>query len=131
MLRVFVYGTLKPGERNYLRYCTGVAVTAQAATARGRLYALPAGYPAMTTGDGWVHGFVLSFEDESMLSALDELEGYLPDRPQAENEYFRVEVETFAPDGQPLGPAWVYQVAPAEVQRWGGVPLPGGTWQSR
>jgi gamma-glutamylcyclotransferase (GGCT)/AIG2-like uncharacterized protein YtfP len=108
MLRVFVYGTLKPGERNFERYCADFAVVSEPALARGYLFDLPMGYPAMTAGAGWVHGFVLSFEDPAALAVLDELEGYLPDRPEAENEYYRAAVETYTPERQPLGPAWAY-----------------------
>ncbi len=43
---VFVYGTLKRGERNHDAYC-GRAVSVEKATVRGRLYGLPAGYPAL------------------------------------------------------------------------------------
>ena len=39
-MKVFVYGTLKPGECNYLRYCEGKVVDACPAIARGELFAL-------------------------------------------------------------------------------------------
>ena len=45
-LNVFVYGTLKRGQRNHGRLCDGL-VTAREATVRGRLYDLPYGYPAL------------------------------------------------------------------------------------
>ena len=57
-LRVFVYGTLKPGEANYQRYCAGKLVNAQRAMVLGKLFALPAGYPAMTLGDIPVQGYL-------------------------------------------------------------------------
>jgi len=44
--RVFVYGTLKRGQRNFARYCQG-AVAIEPAVARGWLYALPQGYPML------------------------------------------------------------------------------------
>lgn len=43
---VFVYGTLKRGFANHERFCRGL-LDAEEATARGRLYDLPAGYPAL------------------------------------------------------------------------------------
>jgi gamma-glutamylcyclotransferase (GGCT)/AIG2-like uncharacterized protein YtfP len=46
LLRVFVYGTLKRGERNHAAYCRG-AVSAQPALVIGRLYHLPQGYPML------------------------------------------------------------------------------------
>lgn len=50
-VRVFVYGTLKPGEANYKRYCAGKVIDVKIALVQGKLFALPMGYPAMTLGD--------------------------------------------------------------------------------
>lgn len=50
MLRVFVYGTLKRGFHNHERLCQS-AVACIPATAWGRLYHLPAGYPALSIPD--------------------------------------------------------------------------------
>ncbi len=46
LLKVFVYGTLKRGQSNHDRLCRGV-LEAKAATARGRLYHLPYGFPGL------------------------------------------------------------------------------------
>jgi gamma-glutamylcyclotransferase (GGCT)/AIG2-like uncharacterized protein YtfP len=46
LLDVFVYGTLKRGQRNYERFCQG-ALAVREATVRGRLYDLPFGFPAL------------------------------------------------------------------------------------
>lgn len=45
-LRVFVYGTLKRNQRNHDRFCRG-ALRVEPATARGRLYELPFGFPGL------------------------------------------------------------------------------------
>src|SRR5277367_464417 len=45
-ISVFVYGTLKRGQRNHGRYCQG-AVSIEPARALGRLYQLPQGYPML------------------------------------------------------------------------------------
>jgi gamma-glutamylcyclotransferase (GGCT)/AIG2-like uncharacterized protein YtfP len=45
-LRLFVYGTLKRGFENHRKLCQGVR-SVEAAAIRGKLYALPAGYPAL------------------------------------------------------------------------------------
>lgn len=45
-LRLFVYGTLKKGFWNFDRFCTR-AVSIEPATTWGRLYHLPAGFPAL------------------------------------------------------------------------------------
>jgi gamma-glutamylcyclotransferase (GGCT)/AIG2-like uncharacterized protein YtfP len=46
LLDVFVYGTLKRGQRNHERFCRG-ALAVREATVRGRLYDLPFGFPAL------------------------------------------------------------------------------------
>ena len=45
-LTLFVYGTLKRGHSNHDRFCRGV-LDVREATARGRLYDLPFGFPAL------------------------------------------------------------------------------------
>ena len=44
--RMFVYGTLKRGFDNHRRFCEGV-LSVEEGWLRGRLYQLPAGYPAL------------------------------------------------------------------------------------
>lgn len=45
-LRLFVYGTLRPGNRNHRRFCNG-ALSIENAFVRGRLYELPSGIPIL------------------------------------------------------------------------------------
>jgi len=68
LVRVFVYGTLKPGEANYKRYCANKVVDVKKAFAQGKLFALPMGYPAMTLGDSQVYGYLLSFSNPRILN---------------------------------------------------------------
>lgn len=126
---IFVYGTLKPGEVNYQRYCAGKVLSAQRAIAFGQLYALPFGYPAMVPGDCPVHGFVLAADTE-ILSTLDWLEGYDSNQPTTANEYVRQQIETYNLDFQPLTAAWVYLMTLQQVQTLGGLLLPDGWWSS-
>lgn len=138
LLKVFVYGTLKPGECNYQRYCGEKVVEAIPALARGQLFALPMGYPAMIPGDMPVWGYLLSFSDPSVLQALDELEDYDPQREAKLNEYCRCQIEVFLPplseagriwaDCQSLGLAWAYLMTPEQVRYLGGVALASGWW---
>ncbi|BAY48287.1 hypothetical protein SAMD00079811_59080 [Scytonema sp. HK-05] len=128
MLKVFVYGTLKPGEANYQRYCAGNVVDTTKAIAQGKLFALPMGYPAMTPGNSPVHGYLLSFTNLDVLKALDELEDYHPDRAASENLYNRKQIETHDPQGHPLGWAWVYIMTQERALQLGGVHLPDGWW---
>lgn len=149
-LKVFVYGTLKPGQARH-QYYSDQVVSIRTAIAQGQLFALPAGYPAMTLGQGWVHGFVLSFNDHSILYELDAYEDYQAGREPYQNLYERCLIETFdlagrlsygdAPRfrqggherrslavGKSLGSAWAYMMTQSRVQQMGGVCLPDGEW---
>jgi gamma-glutamylcyclotransferase (GGCT)/AIG2-like uncharacterized protein YtfP len=126
-INIFVYGTLKPGEVNFDRYCQNV-VGIQAAIAHGTLYDLPLGYPAMTPGTSPVYGFLLSFAHPQILPELDELEDYRPDRPIEQNEYYRQKVQTFNLSHQSLGNAWAYLMEPEKAKRLKGVLLEDGQW---
>jgi gamma-glutamylcyclotransferase (GGCT)/AIG2-like uncharacterized protein YtfP len=127
-LKVFVYGTLKPGEANYQYYCAGKVVEEKPAIAYGQLYNLPLGYPAMTLGESPVQGFLLTFAGPSVLTILDELEDYDPHRLPQENEYERQQIEIYNLSGQSLGLAWVYLMTLDQIQRLEGVVLPSGWW---
>jgi len=130
MIRVFVYGTLKPGEINYRLFCEGKIQRAIAAIAPGDLYDLPDGYPAMTPGTGAVQGYVLEFSDPALLAVLDELEEYEPQRPPEENPYNRLEIEVMDEKRQSLGLVWFYQMSLEQAQAMGGVKVTDGVWRS-
>ncbi|NJK37388.1 MAG: gamma-glutamylcyclotransferase [Oscillatoriales cyanobacterium RM2_1_1] len=127
-MRVFVYGTLKPGEINYQQYCSLYPIHTQPAIAQGRLFQLSLGYPAMIPGDGRVQGVILSFEDPQLLSTLDDLEDYHPHRLPEENEYQRQQILVCTPSEQPLGNVWAYFMTLEKIQLLGGVEIPEGNW---
>ncbi len=130
-LRVFVYGTLKPGEANY-NYLQGQTFSVSDALTKGYLYHLPTlGYPALIPGEGTVYGCLLHFIDTAVLEHLDALEGYVPDRPLLENAYQRQQLAVYGLDGTPLGQAWGYVMTPAQVKHLGGILLPAGWWSGR
>jgi gamma-glutamylcyclotransferase (GGCT)/AIG2-like uncharacterized protein YtfP len=129
--KVFVYGTLKPGEVNYDRYCAGKIIEATEAIAFGELFDLPLGYPAMTAGERPVRGYLLTFADPSLLASLDRLEDYDSKRLPEDNEYQRQPIDTFDLTGKPLGRAWTYLMSPQRVQHHNGVFLPSGVWRER
>jgi gamma-glutamylcyclotransferase (GGCT)/AIG2-like uncharacterized protein YtfP len=57
MLAIFAYGTLKRGERNHERYCSGASRVENGAV-RGELYNLPLfDYPELVVPDESVRGF--------------------------------------------------------------------------
>lgn len=130
LLKIFVYGTLKPGEVNYQRYCAAKVVEVKRAIAFGQLFSLPFGYPAMTLGDSPVHGFLLSFSDLKILRQLDWLEDYNPQRPISENEYYRQQINTYDTGFRLLERAWAYLMIPQQVHIYGGVFLADGWWGS-
>ncbi len=127
-VRVFVYGTLKPGETNYQKYCAGKVLHTQRAVAKGQLFTLPFGYPAITPGEHFVHGYLLSFNNLNILDALDELEDYQPTRQMSANLYNRQEVEICDRQFSPLGQAWVYLMTIERVEKLKGIPQPNGWW---
>jgi gamma-glutamylcyclotransferase (GGCT)/AIG2-like uncharacterized protein YtfP len=128
-LRIFVYGTLKPGEVNYQRYCAGKVIEEKSAMTFGNLFDLPLGYPAMTPGESIVHGFLLTFTDSTILSVLDKLEDYNSNRIPEENEYYRQEIEIYDLDRKSLGLAWVYLMNFTQIQQLGGMIISSGCWR--
>lgn len=127
---IFVYGTLKPGESNYQCYCAGKVLESKRAIARGNLFSLPFGYPAMTLGESLVHGFLLSFPNSDILHQLDWLEDYNSRRPAAENEYNRQLIDTYNSAFRSLGTAWVYLMTPSRVCACNGVFISDGWWSA-
>ena len=131
LLRVFVYGTLKPGEVYYECYCNNKVVDVKKAYVRGELYALPQGYPAATQGNSLVYGYLLSFSTSEVLSNLDELEDYHPQRPISENLYNRKQVVIYDLNNNSLGFAWVYFMSLAMVNQLKGTPQTDGWWSGQ
>jgi gamma-glutamylcyclotransferase (GGCT)/AIG2-like uncharacterized protein YtfP len=129
-LHVFVYGTLKPGELNFDRYCGEKVVTSDRAYIYGDLYHLPRlGYPGAIHGTRKLHGFVLCFKDTAILSELDRLEDYDPQRQPTENDYTRELVTTFTPEGNFSLCAWAYFMSLPHVRQLGGILVPNGWWK--
>ncbi len=128
---VFVYGTLKPGECNFDRYCGDKVISSQRAYILGELYHFPLlGYPGAIHGTRQVHGFVLTLTDAAILTNLDKLEDYHPVRQPAENDYTRKLVTTYTPSGIPSISAWAYLMSADRISQWGGILVPDGWWTS-
>src|SRR5690606_9439872 len=96
------------------------------ATVRGRLYDLPAGYPALAlpvegeAGDqvGRVHGELVEVDDPRVLALLDHYEGV------AEGLFRRAMVEAVV--GLRRCRAWAYVMD--DPRRRGGRAVPSGRW---
>ncbi|MBV5257570.1 gamma-glutamylcyclotransferase [Synechococcus moorigangaii CMS01] len=131
MLKVFVYGTLQPGEANFPYYCQLHNPHIEPALILGKLYHLPMGYPALVQGSGWVEGCLLSFVDGAVLEKLDELEDYQPGRSPDENEYQRVKRPIYSDPKTILTEAWVYVMTPDKITQLGGIPLRKSRWTGR
>src|SRR4030042_1032135 len=120
---VFVYGTLKSGERN----AASVAPVFRrpAVFILGRLYHLPApaGDPVLyLDGPGPVHGELLRFPDPRLaLADMDRLEGY-PDL------FTRSTVEVAC--GKDTVSVWVYHFPSDRPVPPGASPGIGGDWRS-
>lgn len=78
--KIFVYGTLMMGFRNFDRYLRGKVIEIQPACIRGELYHLGLhDCPAIVDGNDLVYGEVVSFEDDdtcTVLNAIDHFEKY-------------------------------------------------------
>lgn len=129
-LKVFVYGTLKPGGHYWPDFCQGkLASEPRPAKIRGELYDLHVGYPGLLlSGDQWVHGYVLEMVDEAAFAGLDYLEGYVPGRPEAENDYNRLRVRCFSPEGKPLDEVWIYEMTAEKIAQHKGTRIESGDW---
>lgn len=128
-LSVFVYGTLKPGGHYWPQFCEGKVSSEVPAKIRGALYDLHVGYPGVfLREDGWVQGVVLTFEQQQDFAQLDVLEGYQSGRRAELNEYMRLRVDCYAPDGQSLGQVWAYEMTEATFQQFAGTRIESGHW---
>ena len=127
LLKVFVYGTLKPNQSNYIAYCQGHVIAQQEAYTLGNLYYLQSlGYPAMTEGTGRVYGYLLYFEKWELLEQLDELEDYRPDRPEQANEYQRRLAKVYISQADQTEEAWTYFMDPDKILHYHGTLLESG-----
>lgn len=132
MLKIFVYGTLKPNEANFQRFCQPYVQDLQPALAEGKLYHLTRrGYPAMTLETGWVEGCLMIFADHRILQTLDELEDYQIGRSPELNEYQRQKRPIYSPSKTLLTEAWTYIMLPEAVTNLGGIPLQQSSWTGR
>jgi gamma-glutamylcyclotransferase (GGCT)/AIG2-like uncharacterized protein YtfP len=140
-IRVFVYGTLKPGHGPYGRFCQGRTVAEQAAMAAGAVYHLPLGYPGLVAGEdlaqGAVQGYLLTFADGLILEQLDDYEQHdpvaiaqiCPGCSADRVAYQRQEIAVYEPDGAALlCHAWAYVMTQDSIQSLNGQRVTSGNW---
>jgi len=134
---VFVYGTLKPGGIYHDRFCSSFKFEAEEAYVNGKLFDFsPLGYPGALEGDDLrICGFVLRFshKESEVLSKLDELKGYDPNRQEGLNEYYRKRVNVFknAENSEASENAWCYFMALKKIESLRGVQMPDGFWPTK
>lgn len=133
-LPFFVYGTLRPGERNHDVHLRGGIEAERPASLPGAVLYEGPGYPYLVEAPegGPVHGELITALPSAydrLLADLDALEGYVPGGPR--NLYERVEREVTLLGGAPAS-AWVYVAAPrvAAGLRASGAVIAGGNWSS-
>jgi len=104
-----VYGTLLPGQPNFYLWEAHISSLATAVLPHGRLYDIGS-YPMLIETRGeTVTGKVVTLKAatyEAVMTTLDSLEGYFPDRP-AESDYLRVAREVILENDTAVN-AWVY-----------------------
>ncbi|MFJ2826628.1 gamma-glutamylcyclotransferase family protein [Streptomyces sp. NPDC087263] len=132
----FVYGTLRPGERNHDLFLRGRTESEAPGRLRGALLYEGPGYPYAVEELGGAGGVVsgelvtaLPEAYDELLAVLDELEEYAPGDPR--NLYERVAREVTCADGAAVR-AWVYVAAPAVAARLRdhGKLIEGGDWHA-
>lgn len=111
-LPIFVYGTLRPGQKNYFHFLQGRTHGEFSATISGSLFLFtdPHGgrYPYLTKGSGTVHGELIFLNPSTWketLSGLDELEDYDPQNDSG--LYLRRRTAATLQNGEQIE-AWTY-----------------------
>lgn len=80
IFKMFVYGTLMKGYRNYNKYLDGHVISVKEAYIEGKLYHLDnENCPALVEGNSKIYGQILEVvddENKSIQNAVDDLENY-------------------------------------------------------
>ncbi|AVH61456.1 gamma-glutamylcyclotransferase [Streptomyces dengpaensis] len=133
-LPFFVYGTLRPGERNHDLFLRGRTASGEPGRLAGAVLYEGPGYPyAVEEPGGTVSGELVAARPEAyeeLLASLDRLEDYAPGDPR--NLYERVARPVTRADGTSVR-AWVYVAAPTVTARLRatGKLIEGGDWHTR
>jgi len=103
-ITLFVYGTLKRGYWNHDRYCRN-AIDIRPATTWGRLYQLPAGYPALEVPESHIlaHGTADPLADAQTQARLNATPHTFI-RPTGDWDLIHGELITFPNPSQDLPP---------------------------
>lgn len=127
---IFVYGTLRPGGKNYPRFLQGRTLRETPATVRARLYFVAdLGYSYIVPEPGTVHGELMEISPEFYnltLRQLDALEEYDPGN-ESGSVYLRRRATVGLEDGRQTE-AWIYFWNLPQVK---GELIPSGDFRKR
>ncbi|HBF77810.1 MAG TPA: gamma-glutamylcyclotransferase [Clostridiaceae bacterium] len=109
--RIFVYGTLMEGFRNYNKYLKGHVLGHEKSYVYGKLYHLKnKNCPALVDGNDIVYGEIMTFTDDengSILKTMDSMEEYFED--QDEVMYLRNNIKVYHMNGKSeMLPAYIF-----------------------
>ena len=128
--KLFVYGSFLEGFSNYKKVLEGKVISRTPGRVRGLLFhQTRKGYPAMISGEGWVHGEFLELEDfDAIIPLCDRIEDYFG-LHHPDNIYERRLSEVELENGK--CPAWVYWYILDDLGSPENpvVPLPSGNWR--
>lgn len=127
-MKIFVYGTLRKGERN-AHHLDGMTCLCENAWTKGVLCDTQRGYPAMFLNESGksqnVYGEVYDI-NEDILKVIDTLEGYVPG--QKNNLYERITVKVYTDCMEMLDEAITY-VSGSSLQYSRDKTIPLGDWR--
>lgn len=136
ILPFFVYGTLRPGESNYLKLLAHIDIENRSAQLEGAVLHDGPGYPYMFEADiGTVVGdlvYICSDPNDYTLNLqrLDELEGFDPKATEpSQNHYERKRVVVSDSDAQKVQ-AWAY-FAGEQITAKDHTKIESGDWLKR
>lgn len=142
LLPLFVYGSLKRGETNYIPYLAGRTVRERSASLPGAALYIEERFPFLVVGGDLadptdrVHGTLMVLDPDSYVEVLrhvDWLEDYVPGSP--DNLYERVALSVQV--GGKLIMAWGYVAGAQVIAALEGAradqfrKLAGGTWSEQ
>jgi gamma-glutamylcyclotransferase (GGCT)/AIG2-like uncharacterized protein YtfP len=127
---VFVYGTLKRGERNH-GLLAAHARSIEPASIRGRLFDT-GDFPALAEGDGIVHGELVELDPASVdtvIAVVDRLEGCIPGRDDLSLYHRRIVTATTGDGAGHEAYAYFYNAAhPSLPPLTALTPVESGVW---
>lgn len=126
MEKIFVYGSLRQDYWNHDKVFKNRIRSIEKGKIKGKLYHLPAGYPAVLKGQDEVYGEIITITQEKILKSVDFLEGYLGEGK--ENLYTREKCEAVLEDGTKVD-CWVYSYVNEREAKKEGLYIPHGDWK--